>query len=105
MRDKYGRYNINVVIKINEDYFNHLKSIKFGDYEFQIYKAVQNGIPLPKGHGNMIDVKEFIESINDWSDRMNSYEANEEVEIVKSLLQSHARTIIEADKDQEDEKS
>ena len=96
--------DIELVVKIPKEAYKLLKNegVDWLGAE-HILNAAAKGTLLPKGHGGLIDVKEFIKSINDWSDRMNSYEANEEVEITKSLLQAHACVIIEADKEQEDE--
>ena len=30
---------------------------------YELHKAVQNGIPLPKGHGRLIDVNDFLDDI------------------------------------------
>lgn len=33
------------------------------DFENRIFKAIQNGTPLPKGHGRLIDADEYKEHL------------------------------------------
>ena len=45
--------DIELVIKMSEE--DYEKVIKYDDLSSHIYKAIQNGTPLPKGHGRIID--------------------------------------------------
>ena len=95
---------VELVIRIPEDLYKAYKGRPpmLGDAGMDmIAQAISNGTPLPKGYGNLIDTKEFIESVNDWVDEVDNYGAYEELEIAKALLQNHAHTIIEADKESE----
>lgn len=89
-----------LVIKIPEEsYKATCNGCMLPPHVENVVQAIRNGIPLPKGHGGLIDTKEFIKSINDWADNIDNYGAYEELEIAKALLQNHAHTIIEADKE------
>ena len=39
------------------------------DYDLLLGKAIKNCIPLPKGHGRLIDADAFIETMKDASKR------------------------------------
>ena len=88
--------DIELVIKIPED----VKGIidRKGTNEIvveTIWKAVKNGIPLPKGHGRLIaepteeEIAKTIGGKNDFADCIR--------ESVKTVF-ANAQTIIEADK-------
>ena len=100
--------DVELIIKIPEVVYEHILKAKsvpdmLGVDIVNTINAVANGVPLPKGHGNLIDTKEFIKAVNDWADNIDNYEAYEELEIAKALLQNHAHTIIEADLESEGE--
>ena len=61
-----------------------------GVYDSDLYKAIENGTPLPKGHGDLVDIDE-IWHLYDYSDI--DYTMIDAVE--------NAQTIIEADKESE----
>lgn len=64
--------DIKLVIKIDEEYLEDIKErVKDGDIDYEPWVAIANGIPLPKGHGNMIDADAFIERMKDASKRQN----------------------------------
>lgn len=95
---------IDIPKDIYEEIMAHNREMREGSKSAYYFEGlIQNGIPLSKSHGGLMDIKEFIKSINDWADSIDSYEANEEVEIAKTLLQSHARIIVEADKGESEE--
>mgnify|MGYP007112525881 CR=1 FL=1 len=94
-----------------------------GDYERdyteldkQIYDAIKNGTPLPKGHGRLIDGDEFISTLEDASKRqqykkllIDDYLTVDDVfkAIIESLqnkglAKGDTPTIIEADKEASD---
>ena len=101
---KNNMSDIELVVKIPEEIYkaSQITGAKHFISFVQIpLEVIANGTPLPEGHGILIDVKEFIKSINDWADSMDSYQANEEVEITKGLLQRYAHMIVKADKEQE----
>ena len=64
-----------------------------------IYNAVANGIPLPKGHGRLIDADELYGDFIDGTEGYNCQTWNR-IEIGDVI--EYAPTIIEADKESED---
>ena len=48
--------DVELVIKIPEEKFNIIKDKMYcGIYDPDLYKAITNGTPLPKGHGRLKD--------------------------------------------------
>ena len=83
-----------IVIDIDENVFTRLFDNGIEDYEivnddlFKIAKSIRNCIPLPKGHGRLIDVSEYYDgSFNDAREFLDN-----------------ATTIIEADKAESEDK-
>lgn len=79
--------DIKVIISIPEDEYNIIK--KSNAPKTWAEHLIAKGIPLPKGHGDLIDRKDLIENgirkgFCDWYDEIK-----------------YADTIIEADKEQE----
>ena len=68
----------------NRDY----NAVKNGLIPSAILDAIKNGVPLPKGHGNLIDVSEYF---------------NKEFGDAREFLDK-ATTIIEADKTESEDK-
>ena len=98
---------IKLVIEIPEkEYKELLKSIEH--YEItgvpisDLYLAIKNGTPLPKGHGRLIDADKFLEKVK--KDREHeAYLHSWTVDNVLERLDSwYAPTIIEADKENEE---
>ena len=59
--------NIDVVIKIDEETYRDIQSHDWKNGEWwysEEWRAIHNGIPLPKGHGDLIDVNEIIGKIH-----------------------------------------
>ena len=81
---------IEVVIKIDKEKFSIIKNKMYcGIYDSDLYKAIANGIPLPKGHGRLKDIDKIIsdgisKGFCDWYDEMKYadvvIEADKEVE-------------------------
>ena len=92
-----------IVIDISEETYNDIQSRdwKNGELIFsEEWKAIHNSIPLPKGHGELIDRDkiEYLKAIHDakygyitWSDAIK-------------LIKYSAPTIIEADKAESEDK-
>ena len=82
-----------VVIDINDNEYMSIQSYPNNNTSYPItlnlYEAVRNGTPLPKGHGRLID-----ESTIDWlgnkDDRFT----------LEKRLANTSQTIIEADKEE-----
>lgn len=65
-----------------------------GNLENVLIKAVENGVALPKGHGDLIDRNDlFITTIT-----TDDYNGNEVIDVVLKEDVDSAQTIIEADK-------
>ena len=78
--------NVELVIRIpEEDYQNILHT---GKVSFRTINAIEAGIPLPKGHGRLIDADELENHLKEDADEWDEY-ALARVE--------DAPTIIEAD--------
>ena len=56
--------DIELVIKIPEEKLSLIKNKRYcGLYDSDLYKAIANGILLPKGHGRLIDVKQIVTEV------------------------------------------
>jgi hypothetical protein len=105
--------DIELVIKIDEDTYK--KAVEFGHLDMcgiELANAVFNGIPLPKGHGRLIDADAFIATLEDASKRQkykellidNCLTVDDVFKAVieslqnKGLAEGDTPTIIEADK-------
>ena len=61
--------DIELVIKIPEKKLRIIKDkIYCGIYDAELYKAIENGIQLPKGHGRLVDANEVIKIANKTKD-------------------------------------
>ena len=54
-----------VVIDLPEKLYNYIKSDNYDEhldrrFDYKVRFAVKEGIPLPKGHGRLIDVNEYF---------------------------------------------
>lgn len=79
-----------IVIDIPEENYEQIKRFTGAtDYRITIglYEAVQNGTPIPKGHGRIVDMDKALEVIaNEWG-----YEG------IEDDMKHKVPTIIEAD--------
>lgn len=92
--------DIELVIKISEEKFNTIKSKMYcGIYDADLYKAIVNGVPLPKGHGRLIDAEAFQKSYCESNcGNRKCVDAMDECIFIGDL--QLAPTIIEADKEE-----
>lgn len=58
--------NMQIVIEIPEVFYKHCKSQEDAT---EIQLAVKNGVPLPKGHGNLIDADAVMREMSVVSSR------------------------------------
>ena len=97
--------DIELVVKIpEEDYEN---CIKYDALTSSIYKAIQRGTPLPKGHGRLVDADALDKLLEKEQEDLNlddelSKAFGDGLTWASEVL-SKEPTIIEADKDQKDE--
>lgn len=101
-----------LVIDIPEEIYLNVRKDYLYDTEV-IVNAFKNGIPLPKGHGRLIDADEFISTLGDASKRHkykelligdcltvdDVFKAVIESLQNKGLAEGDAPTIIETDKE------
>ena len=108
--------DIEVVIKIPEGLKNDFESEQWTALScMEMKKALENGIPLPKGHGRLIDADRtlatawtnFYKHEDEWEKKDNDYlpigrlyDQNGFECCQQTIV--NAPTIIEADKEQED---
>lgn len=99
---------IELVIKIPEKVKQTFDNAKdedlygnYYDYNSLIGKAIQNGIPIPKGHGRLKDMDKFLEKVK--KDREHEiYLHSWTADMVLERLDSwYAPTIIESDRSEE----
>ena len=87
--------DIELVIKVSECFYEYCKA---QEDAIEIQLAVANGIPLPKGHGRLIDISD-IEPMNytvDGGDYYDDYKAIDWEDIEKAPI------IIEAESEEEE---
>lgn len=89
---------IKLLIEVDEELYN---AVKGSDYEFEkSLTAIAHGIPLPKGHGRLIeeptetDISNTVGGNNDFAECIR--------DSVKAVF-DNATTIIEADKESDNE--
>ena len=86
--------DVELVIKIPEEDYDYIKR-QVADGIFNLLKVcIANGIPLPKGHGKLKDVSEFIPD--------SDYDDGECLAVSVSQIKS-APTIIEADTEEDED--
>lgn len=92
-----------IVIDIPEEVY---KSIQDNDYcgisNADMYNAVKNGTPLPKGHGKIIDYGYVVDAIDDWVNA-EEYRYTNATDYLRKRV-ANTPTIIEADKAERSEK-
>lgn len=90
-----------LVIDINEEYYEMLKyDVEHGN-DYVPVKLIANGTPLPKGHGRLIDadiIKDFKNKIKDYK-KDYKFTHEEIFNILERYEIKYAPTIIEADKE------
>ena len=93
---------IELVVKIPEEYYeNLLKNCRFSSEEIPIVSlAIATGTPLPKKHGDLVDVEEVKEYLDNIQQELDGWgETDSAIEIAKARMGlDSVLTIIEADK-------
>lgn len=85
-----------IVIDIPEEMYKEYKQyvILNNDLGYEklghLYELVGDGIPLPEGHGCLIDANELKKEVSSWG--MNDYEPSDFIDAI-----NNAQIIIEAD--------
>jgi len=88
--------DIELVIKISEENYENIKEqVNKRDYpDMQIGKAIANGIPLPKGHGRLIDAGALIKKMEEREEKLKDDRSMWETASVETALDMFAPTII-----------
>lgn len=86
---------IKLIIDIPDNDYRHIKEYyEKNDIVEATYSYIYHGIPLPKGHGRLIDVDDLdITTIT-----TDDYSGNEVLDVILKEDLDDAPTIIEADK-------
>ena len=88
---------VELVIKISEDtYKDIVKNGFIYDEDSEVIShAIINGIPLPKGHGDLKDMNDIYEALEGWDD---------DTGWIVDAIDCQTQTIIEADKSESKDK-
>jgi len=94
-----------MVIDIDEDTYKYMQSRcqyqNKGDKGLSKFEkvgvAIKNGIPLPKGHGKIIDYGYVVDAIDDWVNA-EEYRYTNATDYLRKRV-ANTPTIIEADKE------
>ena len=84
---------VELVIKIPEEKLRIIKDkIYCGIYDAELYKAIENGIQLPKGHGRLVDADEIDNNIYDLTRSMdlNYGQISEVVDTAPTILEAES---------------
>ena len=89
--------DIELVIKIPQKEYNDTLQ---GVFSIDVFReAVKNGIPLPKGHGRIMDVDKIIKKMEEREEQLKDNRSMYETACVETALDMFGETIIEADKE------
>jgi hypothetical protein len=91
--------DIELVIKIAEESYKEIKKIVAdrNDHYF-LENIIANGIPLPKGHGRLVDADAVVKKMEEREEELKDDRSMWETAGVETALDMYAPTIIEADK-------
>lgn len=89
--------DIELVIKLSEEEYKTI--LLTGKASFRTVNAIEAGIPLPKGHGKLIDAEKINDAIYERFEGIQFYEGTG-YDVYSDLKESieNSPTIIEADK-------
>lgn len=98
---------IDIPVKLNErlrsTYGHGGSSLSDYDDRNAVTEAIYNGIPLPKGHGRLIDA-DYIKLFSIDHDNWNGVEYEGVIKVVPVIAIDKAQTIIEADTEAENDR-
>ena len=97
--------DVELVIRIPEEKLSIIKNKMYcGIYDPDLYKAIANGTPLPKGHGRIIDIGKIDEDKIDKDNPIIGLTINGEyIEAVSLDYLNNLSTIIESDTKSEEQ--
>ena len=89
-----------LIVNIDDETYNDIKKGKiyssFRDVPLESVNAIANGVPLPKGHGRVIDYGYVVDAIDDWINA-EEYNYTNATDYLRNRIRN-VPTIIEADK-------
>ncbi len=96
--------DIEIVVKIPEEMYKWMNDVNkcFDDYGTSDFiDLIKNGTQLPKGHGDLVDVNEVEEYLNNIQLELDGWgETDKAIEIAKARMGlDTVSTIIEAEKE------
>lgn len=92
-----------IVIDIDEEVKNRLRfGITYSKDIQVVCEALNDGIPLPKGHGRLIDADVVLKKMEERIEKLGDDKSIYEWSCVDTALEMYAPTIIEADKESEE---
>ena len=96
---------VELVIKIDEEDYKAIKNMSVvGDMTIPyVFNSIRSGIPLPKGHGDLIDANELLKMTNSYKSELGRLKADPFVKSGIETVENFIRdlpTIIEADKEE-----
>ena len=90
-----------IVIDIPEGMLDELHTCKFPIHEaYRLCKIIEDGKPLPKGHGRLIDADDLLRYIDSMPSELNvcAYRMIRRIKLT-DYIQDSAQTIIGADEE------
>ena len=94
---------VELVIKIPEDEYKNI--LLTGKASFCAVNAIEAGMPLPKGHGKLVDVKDAVDNLMEYKE-IGIFGNHDKRTILGCIdrIENHVEPIIEADKEDLDQK-
>ena len=93
-----------IVIDIPEEVYKNIQCLDWkngGRWFSEEWTAIHNGIPIPKGHGRIIDYGYVVDAIDDWVNA-EEYRYTNATDYLRNRIRN-VPTIIEADKAESEE--
>ena len=90
-----------IVIDIDDNLYAKLFDNGVDNYDdaVDMAKAIRKGMPLPKGHGKIIDVDQFYKAFNEYLSERKSFSFAD----LETILNVVTPPILKADKEMENE--
>lgn len=66
----------------------HYNDLPYDDYVIRVAEAIKNGIPLPKGHGRILDEKDILDTENNDGGLYDLVDMPEYIAGVKSIIKA-----------------
>ena len=86
-----------IVIDINDEIYKEILNGKDGWYSY-VHGLIKVGIPLPKGHGRLIDADRVIKKMEEREERLKDNMSIWETAGVETAINMFGETIIGSDR-------